>query len=131
MEAIDPDSRTDRHRLGHRIVLERGPEAPARARAQVLARTGRIARADDLALLVSEAVTNAVRHGGSGPRDPVVVHVSHGCEAVAVRVCDGGDGVPRRRRSGHDGGFGLQLVDLLAESWGVGPGELWFSLRLR
>jgi anti-sigma regulatory factor (Ser/Thr protein kinase) len=87
---------------------------------------------DTLRLLVSEVVTNAVRHGGSSR--PVEVHASWNAE-VRVEVCDQGDGftpVPRQRAPDDPGGFGLLLVGSLADRWGVetdGGTTVWFVLR--
>jgi len=89
---------------------------------------------DTALLLVTELVTNAVRHGG----DPVHVQVTDQPEHVRVDVMDGGSGVPVRL-SGVDpwaeSGRGLLLVDLLANGWGTGPGcqpgagkSVWFEL---
>src|SRR4051794_27501641 len=58
-------------------------------------------------LLVSEVVTNAVRHGGNG--HPVEVHAYWNSE-VRVSVCDHGDGFTPHPRQGpvdEPGGFGL------------------------
>jgi anti-sigma regulatory factor (Ser/Thr protein kinase) len=84
---------------------------------------------DDLELLVSEVVTNAVRHAGRGPGSPIEVEADCSDEEVRVVVRDGGDGIPAPRAPGDDGGFGLHIVDRVAAAWGAGPGELWFVVR--
>ncbi len=45
---------------------------------------------DDVLLLVSELVTNAVRHAGAGPERPVQVQLLHGPCCVVVAVTDEG-----------------------------------------
>ena len=85
-----------------------------------------------LRLLVSEVVTNAVRHGGAS--QPVELHASWNAE-VRVEVCDHGEGftpAPRIGALDEPGGFGLYLVGRLADRWGVETNEGtpgWFVLR--
>jgi anti-sigma regulatory factor (Ser/Thr protein kinase) len=87
---------------------------------------------DTLRLLVSEVVTNAVRHGGAS-RD-VELHASWNSE-VRVEVSDSGEGFtpePRQAALDEPGGFGLFLVGQLADRWGVeteGGTTVWFVLR--
>ena len=87
-----------------------------------------------LRLLVSELVTNSVRHV-VGSTKPVVLAVQIGTRAIRVEVHDGGAGfepgtpVPR----GADGGFGLFLVERMASRWGVDTRDgtrVWFELDL-
>lgn len=112
-----------------RMVLPASPESPSRARHEILERRPWCPRRNDLALLVTEIVTNAVRHGGGADGADVVLEVHDEDDQVAVRVIDGGFSTPRMRRPGATGGFGLHLVDALAEDWGARSGELWFRLR--
>jgi two-component sensor histidine kinase len=86
--------------------------------------------AADLGLLVSELVTNSVVHGGEARR--VRVDVVFGPQ-IRVEVVDFGDGF--RFRPHHDigerGGFGLVLVQRIAEKWGMSLGDVtrvWFEL---
>ena len=89
---------------------------------------------ETLRLLVSEVVTNAVRHGPDG--QPVELHVRWNSE-VRVEVCDRGDGftpTPRIGALDEPGGFGLYLVGRLADRWGVETNHgttVWFVLRRR
>ncbi len=84
-------------------------------------------------LLVSELATNAVRHAGS-PWFAVELERRRGVLHVEVR--DGGrglDGVPGERDPERAGGWGLFLVEQVAEDWGVevaGGTRVWFDLRL-
>jgi two-component sensor histidine kinase len=75
---------------------------------------------DDAQLLVSELVTNAVSYGGP----PLVLRVH--CDETAgllVDVRDGTPALPQRTQATDqdEHGRGLELVELLAESWGVRP----------
>jgi anti-sigma regulatory factor (Ser/Thr protein kinase) len=87
---------------------------------------------ETLRLLVSEVMTNAVRHGGH--EDPVQLHATWNSE-VRVEVTDHGDGfmpAPRVGALDQPGGFGLFLVGRLADRWGVETNDsttVWFVLR--
>lgn len=110
-----------------RTRLEPGRTAPALARRfarDVL--TGHAASADLLdraELVISELVTNAVVHA----RSPVWLSVTATGDAVHIEVEDTGDGRVARRRPGDlrglNAGYGLWLVDSLADSWGVEDGR--------
>jgi anti-sigma regulatory factor (Ser/Thr protein kinase) len=87
---------------------------------------------DTLRLLVTELVTNSVKHARA---DAVWVKVLVGRSAVWTEVTDEGPGfdpdaagTPREDRSG----WGLFLVQRLAERWGVHHGaghtQVWFEL---
>jgi len=120
-----------------RLDLTLAPEAGsvAEARRKVCDAIGPVladGASDTLKLLVSELVTNAIRHGGHG--DPVEVHASWN-SVVRVEVCDGGGGFSPHPRFGapdDPGGFGLYLVGQLADSWGVETEDgttVWFVLK--
>jgi anti-sigma regulatory factor (Ser/Thr protein kinase) len=118
-----------------RCELAAGLDAPRRAR--VLAREilgghldGR-AR-NDLLVLVTELVTNAVRHAGLAPGDPIVLHLAAADGVVRAEVCEPGPGFePVEREPGPDGGFGLVLLRTLSSRWGISGGEgtcVWFEI---
>jgi anti-sigma regulatory factor (Ser/Thr protein kinase) len=88
-----------------------------------------------VALLLSELVTNAIQHGGAGPHETIHVRLSSTPERVRVEVFDPGTdgGPPRDRLEAETGGFGLLLVDRLADGWGrelsdKGGSLAWFEL---
>jgi anti-sigma regulatory factor (Ser/Thr protein kinase) len=115
------------------LTLAPDPSSVAEARARVVeAVTGDLgaATADTLRLLVSELVTNAVRHGDGV--HPVELHATWEDE-VRVEVCDQGRRfAPPARSDGEPGGYGLFLVGSLADRWGVetaGGTTVWFVLR--
>ena len=102
------------------VLVDHGPQGPAQARAAVarwLRDIGGEALCEDLKLIVSELVTNAVRYG----RPPVRVAVAADDRTVTVTVVDNDPGRPVLRSAGEEaeGGRGLLLVDLLAASHGV------------
>jgi anti-sigma regulatory factor (Ser/Thr protein kinase) len=114
-----------------RVTLPAGPEGPGEAR-RVVARCAREHGfdGDDLALVVTELVTNAVRHGAP----PVELEIGTGTQTVTVVVADGGPGGPVPRDAGVDdeGGRGLLLVEGLSADSGVQarpPGKaVWAEL---
>ncbi|MGW5197569.1 SpoIIE family protein phosphatase [Streptomyces spiralis] len=96
-------------------------DAPARARAQVSAllrqwRTRDDTR-DNVLLLVSELVTNAVRFATG----PITVRLIRAGQGLLCEVGDTGNGRPRVSRGDllDDGGRGLHIVHRLTTRWGV------------
>lgn len=77
---------------------------------------------DKLALVVSELVTNSLRHPGLTAGEPIGLELRRDNGHVRVAVDDAGPGFrpsqPARRRAGS-GGFGLAIVADLAREWGV------------
>jgi anti-sigma regulatory factor (Ser/Thr protein kinase) len=77
---------------------------------------------DDAQLLVSELVTNSVRHSGVVAGEQLTVRVDLAPTWCRVEVEDPGhDGViaPRLPDGAEGGGMGLSLVQLLSERWGL------------
>ncbi len=75
-------------------------------------------------LLVSELVTNSVMHSRSGePGGSVTVALCQGPAGILIQVCDGGGSSEPRVSAvpGNDAehGYGLLLVDVLADRWGT------------
>ncbi|WP_204017812.1 ATP-binding protein [Sphaerimonospora thailandensis] len=95
-------------------------------------------RVDDALLLVSELVTNSVRHSDSGSRPDgrITVVISHRPGALQVKVIDQGSKkqAPRMLRAAEDSdrGRGLWLVGQIASAWGVYEDDagraVWFEL---
>jgi PAS domain S-box-containing protein len=113
------------------------PQPTSVARARELARDqllswGLEALVDTTELLVSELVTNALRHGYGDIRLRLLLDRTLVCE-----VWDNALMQPRRRRARDtdEGGRGLQLVAMLSQSWGsrrTHRGKtVWFELALR
>jgi PAS domain S-box-containing protein len=112
------------------------PQPTSVARARELARDQLLAwdlgdLVDTTELLVSELVTNALRHGYGDIRLRLLLDRTLVCE-----VWDSALVQPRRRRARDtdEGGRGLQLVTMLSESWGsrrTHRGKtVWFELAL-
>jgi anti-sigma regulatory factor (Ser/Thr protein kinase) len=91
---------------------------------------------DDIRLLVSEVVTNSVIHAQPETPGQVVLDVWASDEVVRVAVTDGGPGFVAADppRSGERSGWGLMMVDQLADRWGVeleDRTEVWFEFERR
>jgi anti-sigma regulatory factor (Ser/Thr protein kinase) len=87
----------------------------------------------DVRLLVSELVTNSVQHAQVAAEDSIVLLVKFTDKAVRVEVRDDGPGFKppiARPSEDADAGWGLFLVEQLADSWGVGEDDngVWFEI---
>jgi anti-sigma regulatory factor (Ser/Thr protein kinase) len=123
-------------RLGQ-VALPADAHAPGAARIVIThCLAGLVARRilDEAKLLGTELVTNSLKHADLRLANPVFVRVDLGAEALRIEVENPGTvGIvtvrPADRRSA--GGFGLQLVELLAARWGVRRARsttVWFEL---
>jgi anti-sigma regulatory factor (Ser/Thr protein kinase) len=122
----------------HRAIFELAPEAASRARAVVGDELGRAVSAkvlEDTTLLVSELVTNAVRHAPRAGIPEVELRLELDPERVRVVVSDPGAGFvadpPRLPAATESSGWGLYLVDRIADRWGVitkDRSEVWFEI---
>ena len=107
-----------------KITLPAVATAAATARGEVTRRlSARVAVAalEDVRLLLTELVTNAVRHSdiAAGERIDVKAELSDG--TVRLEVHDPGrNGAPKPRAPGaREGGYGLFLVERLTKRWGI------------
>jgi anti-sigma regulatory factor (Ser/Thr protein kinase) len=106
-----------------RVLLAR-PDAPASARRALADLPLPATTREHLVLLVTELVTNALRHAGLSRDDRIGVSLINGAGRARLAVHDGGPGfTPDQPGSNDDaraaGGFGLALVDALSNAWGV------------
>lgn len=104
------------------VAVDHGPHGPAQARSAVeqwAVQVGLGRLCDDLLLIVSELVTNAVRYG----QPPVRVELCADARTVTVVVIDGASRRPERRSAPPDAesGRGLLLIDVLSDEHGVRP----------
>lgn len=119
-----------------RLALSPSAEAPALARRAVAGLHGELT--DDevftVQLLLTELVANVVEHAGalSPPRTTATLWL--GQDRLRGDVLDHGQGFRPRVApvdTEAEDGWGLRLVDELADEWGVVPGEgswVWFEL---
>lgn len=119
-----------------KLRIAGGPDAASAARRALgsLERHLHTRLLDDLRLLVSELVTNSIRHAGVGPGESVQLEVSVATDKVMVVVSDLGPGFEASAEGGQgdwQGGWGLYLVETVADRWGVDNGQatsVWFEI---
>ena len=124
----------DGRRVGIDVELPRDTSAAAAARREL--RETMAAKLpqpvlDDVALVVSELVTNAVLHGQGGIRLRLQVEA----ENVRGEVIDAGGGFEHELRElglFATSGRGLLIVDRLTTRWGVyeGTTHVWFEMLM-
>ena len=115
------------------VELPSTPAAPARARGALDEIEDRVSpeRMRDVRLLVSELVTNAVRHAG-GEAVRLVVAVTG--TLLRIEVHDPGNGFEVKPPSDDPlraSGWGLVLVEELADRWGIDHHprtRVWFEM---
>lgn len=117
--------------------LDPDPKAPASARRALDALPASIddTTLENLRLLVSELVTNSVKHGALGRDDAIGLDVYLEAESVYVEVHDTGLGfkpglpdVDPERGSG----WGLWLLEQMTARWGIenhAGTTAWFEMR--
>lgn len=106
------------------LQLDPYPASVAAARKSLAGYEGRMVaeRLETLRLLVSELVTNSIRHARLQTGEKVHLRVATGEGVIRVEVRNPGSWfkpskpVPRKDLSS---GWGLYLVDSLADRWGV------------
>jgi anti-sigma regulatory factor (Ser/Thr protein kinase) len=117
-----------------RLASEPGAVSIARDAIHDLERELDPALFENLRLLVSELVTNSIRHARSPAQASVDLRVELLPDRVRVEVGDRGLGFdPQARSPDHRGpsGWGLYFVDRLADRWGVrrkGGTLVWFEI---
>ncbi|RFU38228.1 ATP-binding protein [Actinomadura logoneensis] len=90
---------------------------------------------DDASVIVSELISNALRHARPLPSGQVRVTWTRRGDIIEIAVSDGGATTEPRRGPGtlsSLGGRGLGIVETLAEGWGVrhedGATTVWAQL---
>jgi anti-sigma regulatory factor (Ser/Thr protein kinase) len=88
---------------------------------------------DDAVLLVSEVVSNSVRHASLDASDDIEVRIRRSASMLHVDVIDPGPGFQpgHQRPTARNGGWGVWLLDRLATRWGVERSnvtKVWFEI---
>ncbi len=134
--SVTPGLLADGEHVETVIALDaRAPAAARKLVVECLERRVAAPALEDAQLLVSELVTNSLRHSGAS-MDEVVVSVELMPDRFRVGVQDSGsDAVIAARPADLEtgGGFGLNLVQMLSERWGVerltgGGTQVWAQL---
>jgi anti-sigma regulatory factor (Ser/Thr protein kinase) len=93
-------------------------------------------RVEDLRLLISELVTNSIRHAGLLPGDRISVCIQWSDGGITGEVIDAGRGfvaAPRADPISEESGWGLFIVERISTRWGTESGpttRVWFELDL-
>lgn len=121
---------------GRQLKLERGADAPARARRWMESLTAGLPEplAKDVRLLSHELVTNAVKHSDG---DSIWLAALILPDAIRIEVCDEG-GLSQPVMLPHEvyssSGRGLVWVNELADAWGTEQrpkvNSVWFQIDL-
>ncbi|WP_181307240.1 ATP-binding protein [Nonomuraea fuscirosea] len=108
------------YQVDTRLPEEMGSITAARRLiAEVLRECGYQGRQEDVLLVVSELVTNALVHGEGPPGLRVLGSGSR----LRIEVRDAGAELPELRDPGPARGWGLHVVRLLSAAWGSAPIE--------
>lgn len=118
------------------LRLPPDPEAASAARHALDRLQGRLRPEllEDIRLLVSELVTNSVRHARLNPDGWITLRVDASASSLRIEVVDPGPGFEVRSVEPsiyQTSGWGLYLVDRIADRWGVDRGKLtrvWFEV---
>jgi len=130
-----PQTTTQRPELGFQLRLAGGTQAASRARTELSRLREELEPPvlESARLLVTELVTNAVRHA---PVGTIEIWVKVRPESLCVDVSNRGtpfEAHARLPRADQESGWGLFLVDRLSDEWGVvdepGRQRVWFELR--
>ena len=90
-------------------------------------------RLEEAVLMTDELVTNAVRHAQAEAAGGIGLRIDITREHVRIAVTDGSPRFEWATRASAElaGGYGLVLVDRLADRWGLsldGKKAVWFEL---
>lgn len=106
------------------VKVDSGVNAPSLSRSELAPMKPALgARYDDVVLVVSELVSNSVRHGST---DRIEVKVTNQDGRVRVEVSDDGPGFAADVPRGD--GLGLTIVERLADRWGMQDASQKFTV---
>ena len=120
------------------VALPAVPESIPRSREVLESLRGELDESllDDLRLIVSELVTNSIRHAGLRSSDPIDLEISVTDETIRLELRDRGRGFappPSPNNPFQESGWGLFLVSQLTDRWGVstedGMTTVWIEIH--
>jgi anti-sigma regulatory factor (Ser/Thr protein kinase) len=133
--AMSPVQRASGGTGGFRLSIGGGALAAGKARREIARLRADLdpPALESIRLLVTELVTNSVRHADAGT---VELAVLVGSERVRVEIANPGapfEPILREDDATSNDGWGLFLVDRLSDSWGVvedktGSQRVWFEV---
>ena len=110
------------------LQVESNAQAPRISRSHLdRIRSNLGARFSDVAIVVSELVTNSVRH--SNGAEEIGLKVETSGDSIWVRVTDHGPCFSKDEP--RNGGMGLDIVETIADDWGVSHTngcEVWVEI---
>lgn len=121
-----------------RLLLPPTPDSPAAARDAMAQFEGRVEEEilENLRLIVSELVTNSFRHAAMSSKERLEVRARLRDGVLRLEVEDPGAGfaAPDDPVPHAESGWGLYLVNRIADRWGVNRGqgnEVWAEMDVR
>ena len=113
--------------------IEARADGPARARRIITGELARVLprrRLEEVKLMISELVTNAVKYATKNKNEQITLDLRLGPE-ICCSVIDTAEVFPAARAIAEPGAWGLKVVDRLAERWGItrarGRTRVWFA----
>jgi len=118
--------------LSERQIYALSPQAPALARRHLIEYRDAIEQGlyDDLRIVTSELVSNAVLHSGKSDGDPITVDTTLSANVFRIEVTDHADVVPVLRAA-HERRSGLAFVAILCDRWAgstTTPFSVWAEI---
>jgi anti-sigma regulatory factor (Ser/Thr protein kinase) len=116
-----------------RLQIKRTSAASARQFVKVVFDAWSISGTDDAELLISELVTNVVKHVGNCP-EPMRISILRIGDRIRIEVHDPSPEPPKPRLAKEldQSGYGLFLVQMIAADWGhtqiVNGKVVWFEV---
>jgi anti-sigma regulatory factor (Ser/Thr protein kinase) len=115
------------------ITTKGGNDAPARVRRALMAFSDDFGeKTDDVRLIVTELVTNAVVHSGLDCESLFQFALWTSPDRISCALLYQGDPFAAEPQPGNQR-FGLHLVDTLSDDWGVERGDnknrVWFEIN--
>jgi anti-sigma regulatory factor (Ser/Thr protein kinase) len=120
--------------VDHELIVTLSRQAPREVRHSLEARyreSMERALLDDVTLLTSEVVTNAVQHSGCPDGDPLTVRARVADGTLRVEVVDQGSGVDGLTPRSLEPPSGLGYLHLLSDRWASEVGNsfhVWFEI---
>jgi len=90
-------------------------------------------RDDDARLVLSEVITNAVKYGLADEKGFIHLTIDADEDHLRIDVEQSAASAAMVTEPHDFGGFGLRIVDALADEWGSEPGppgRVWFEFRI-